>query len=140
MHEWALAEAVVEAVLAQARSRPERNVRRVSVVFGELQSIDSEVFATGLEELCRNSELSGAEFALSTREAQLRCRACGEEWFLSQSQISEEERESIHFLPEVVHAFVACPQCGSRDFEVQEGRGVTVESIEYDGGEDSGST
>ena len=44
--------------------------------------------------------------------------------------MTEETREAIHFLPEAAHAFVRCPSCGSPDFAVSKGRGVSIKSID----------
>ncbi len=41
-----------------------------------------------------------------------------------------EQLESIHFIPELAHAFMACPGCDSPDFEVIQGRGVWIEAVE----------
>ena len=52
--------------------------------------------------------------------------------------IDEDTKEAIHFLPEVAHSFISCPSCGSADFRVDRGRGLTISSIEFeslDGGE-----
>jgi hydrogenase nickel incorporation protein HypA/HybF len=49
MHEWALAEAVVKAV--EELVAESGRVECVEVVFGELQSLDEEVFRFALEEL-----------------------------------------------------------------------------------------
>jgi Zn finger protein HypA/HybF involved in hydrogenase expression len=46
--------------------------------------------------------------------------------------------EAIHFIPELSHAFVRCPECGSPDFIILAGRGITLERVE--GRCDSGST
>ena len=39
-------------------------------------------------------------------------------------------REAVHFVPELARAFMGCPGCGSADFDVTAGRGVSVASIE----------
>ncbi|MEM4169637.1 MAG: hydrogenase maturation nickel metallochaperone HypA, partial [Thermoproteota archaeon] len=54
---------------------------------------------------------------------------CGFKWFFQKEELDENMLEAIHFLPEVSHAYVKCPNCGSPDFEVTGGRGVWIESI-----------
>ena len=44
--------------------------------------------------------------------------------------VDHDQLESIHFIPELAHAFMACPGCESPDFEVLEGRGVWIECVE----------
>jgi len=60
-----------------------------------------------------------------------RCRTCEHEWTFKDisETLDEGVRESIHFIPEVAHSFMRCPKCGSPDFEVLEGRGISVTSI-----------
>ena len=40
------------------------------------------------------------------------------------------ESESIHFVPELAHAFLRCPDCDGADFEVVAGRGVVLQELE----------
>ena len=42
----------------------------------------------------------------------------------------DDAAEAIHFVPELAHAFMRCPDCGSPDFEVAAGRGVAISGIE----------
>jgi hydrogenase nickel incorporation protein HypA/HybF len=44
--------------------------------------------------------------------------------------IEDDIKEAIHFLPEAVHAYISCPNCGSFDFEIVGGRGVYIRRIE----------
>ena len=58
------------------------------------------------------------------------CNFCKKEWALEEQEgLSEDQREAIHFLPEAAHVFIRCPGCGSPDFRVIKGRGVSIASI-----------
>lgn len=130
MHEWALAEAVIEATSSALAGRDPSCLKSVNVRIGELQGIDRGVFDFALSSLRKEKPFGGASFTLETEPAALCCRACGTEWGLAQSPgLTPENREAIHFLPEAAHAFVRCPSCGSPDYEVARGRGVSIESI-----------
>jgi hydrogenase nickel incorporation protein HypA/HybF len=130
MHEWALAEAIVMSVVEYARRRNASGVRKVIVSLGELQAIDKEILSFALSELRKESPLPIKEFVLEDEEAVFRCRACGYEWRLKDMEgISEDVREYIHFVPEVVHTYLRCPRCGSPDFEVVSGRGVRIKEV-----------
>ena len=118
MHEWALAEAVASFV-----SERVKKPKKVWLKMGELQNVDGEIFLSALQEL-----MSSVSVVLQREDCLLLCNVCKKEWGLS--ALSEEEREIIHFLPEAVHAYSSCPFCGSRDFSVEKGRGVTVERME----------
>jgi hydrogenase nickel incorporation protein HypA/HybF len=99
----------------------------VTVLVGELQSIDRDIFSFALESLGREASLPAGTFRLQTEAALFRCRACAVTWDLAgQAELGAEEREAIHFLPESAHAFVRCPACGSVDFAVEKGRGVRL--------------
>jgi hydrogenase nickel incorporation protein HypA/HybF len=95
---------------------------------GELQQIEQDVFKFALSQL-QKAELESARFRIKKVRAKLRCRACGHKWIFSKERLDEGTIEAIHFIPEVAHAYVKCPRCGSPDFEVLEGRGVWLLSI-----------
>jgi len=130
VHEWALADAIVRTVLDYA-GREGGRVRAVKVVLGELQDADEEIVRFAMEELFRGTIAEGAKVTFRREEATFRCRNCGNEWKLKEvkDRFDDRIRENIHFIPEVVHAFLACQKCGSHDFEVVRGRGVYIEAI-----------
>ena len=43
----------------------------------------------------------------------LKCRVCGYEWSFDVGRLSEDVREALHFIPEVIHSYTKCPRCGS---------------------------
>jgi hydrogenase nickel incorporation protein HypA/HybF len=131
MHEWALADAVVTSVVNALPGRDTRRLRSVQLLIGELQSVDREIFLFGLSTLLEPYGVSPGVFSLETLKAELTCGGCSNRWGLDQdSSLSGEQREAIHFLPEAAHAFLRCPQCGSPDFSVTAGRGVSIGRIE----------
>jgi hydrogenase nickel incorporation protein HypA/HybF len=128
MHEWALAEGVARYLCSVAGGG---KLKSVKIGLGELQSIDEEVFRFALAELLRveGCELSEDSVVFVRKPAAFQCRKCGYSWTLNEVGLNDEEREAIHFIPEVVHAYVSCPACGSRDFDVVGGRGVEVVEV-----------
>ena len=139
MHEYALADAVLRAAAAAADGERLSVVTAIRVRVGELQQIDPDVFSFALE---RTRPEGDARFAATRTSvevvpARFRCRACSREFSLSDVPDRDADAaEAIHLLPEAAHAFLACPGCGSPDFEVAAGRGVEIASIE---GERSGA-
>jgi hydrogenase nickel incorporation protein HypA/HybF len=133
MHEWALAEAAVAKAADVARERGIAAVSRVVIALGELQEVDRDAFAFGLS-VARRTEpaLESAEFVFQPDLARCSCRPCGHEWGLRESlaALPEEDRETIHLLPEVVHLYGACPVCASPDFAIVGGRGVSLVAVE----------
>ena len=131
MHEWALAEATVEAVKREALGR---RVLGVRLAFGELQQVDRDIFAAAVAELAPAAGFAPAAFEIAEEPARFACRACGREWVLADvPELSEDDGEAVHLLPEAAYAYLRCPACGSRDFDITAGRGVTIVSIEMEG-------
>ncbi|NJE06291.1 hydrogenase nickel incorporation protein HypA [Thermococcus sp. M36] len=131
MHEWALADGIVRTALDYAQKEGATKLLAIRVVLGELQDVNAEIVEFAMKELLKGTIGEGAEIEFVEEEAVFKCRDCGHEWKLKEVKGSFDERikEDIHFIPEVVHAFLACPKCGSRDFKVLKGRGVYISGI-----------
>jgi hydrogenase nickel incorporation protein HypA/HybF len=128
MHEWALAEAVVSATFNVAEKEGLKTVASVNIRIGELQQIDIEIFRFALSQLS-SGKLKDTRFNITKTHARLMCRACGHQWSFSKTRLEDSAKEAIHFIPEIAHAYVRCPVCSSQDFEIEQGRGVWIESI-----------
>ena len=133
MHEWALAESIVMAVVETAQKENLKTITDVTVHIGELQQIEKEIFLFALNELAKSQKpkIKNDAFHLKTEKGTLTCKTCGHCWKYSdmKKKLNETESESIHFIPEVVFVHARCPSCGSPDFEITKGRGVTLTSI-----------
>jgi hydrogenase nickel incorporation protein HypA/HybF len=133
MHEWALADAVIEATSSALGGRNPVCLREVTVSLGELQAIDREILSFALTTLLQERPFRGAVYRLETEPARFRCGACSAEWGFSETKgLDEQSREAIHFLPEAAHAFIRCPRCASPDYQVAAGRGVRIVSLTLD--------
>ncbi|MEA3432183.1 MAG: hydrogenase nickel incorporation protein HypA [candidate division WOR-3 bacterium] len=133
MHEWALAEGVIDTTVKVSKERKLKEITRVVITLGELQQIDEEIFKFALREIIKPASIfKKTEFKFEKEKAALRCKVCGTEWKFSDvlSKLDDVEAESIHFIPEMSHVYMKCPGCGSRDFEIVKGRGVWIASIE----------
>ncbi|MCF3652901.1 MAG: hydrogenase nickel incorporation protein HypA [Aigarchaeota archaeon] len=128
MHEWALAEAVVSTISRIASEKGLGEVIEVTIRIGELQQIDLDAFKFALEQLSSQYSIR-AKFEFREERAEFRCRVCGETWPFKKEDLGPDISEAIHVIPEVAHAFLRCPRCGSPDFEVVRGRGIWIESI-----------
>ncbi len=131
MHEWALAESVIRAAAAHAAGGKLRSVSEVSVLLGELQAIDREIFVFALEEMVKSSfrDFASCKFKILKDPAAFKCKACAKKFTLKVLKKSGAEAENIHFIPEMAHVFLKCPQCKSPDFDIVSGRGVTIKNI-----------
>ncbi|MBK8014317.1 MAG: hydrogenase nickel incorporation protein HypA [Deltaproteobacteria bacterium] len=137
MHELALAEAVLSAAREVAEREGLERVTKVAVRLGALQRISVPTFEFCVNEVRpgAGSKLAEADVQVEIEPVELACRPCGRHFGIEQANALEGDRaEAVHFIPELVHAFIACPDCASVDFEVVKGRGVLIASIEGEGG------
>ncbi|PIP13981.1 MAG: hydrogenase nickel insertion protein HypA [bacterium (Candidatus Stahlbacteria) CG08_land_8_20_14_0_20_40_26] len=133
MHEWALAEGVIDTTVKVSREKKLKEISRVVITLGELQQIDEEIFKFALREIIKPTSIfKKTEFKFEKEKAVLRCKVCTTEWEFGDMLcgLDDVEVESIHFIPEMSHIYMKCPGCGSRDFEIVKGRGVWIASIE----------
>jgi hydrogenase nickel incorporation protein HypA/HybF len=134
MHEWALAEGVIKTALEAGEKEGLKSIARISVKIGELQRIKKDVFENALQTVmpADDPRLASTRIALEIEPARFRCRPCQAGFVLADldGPVDHDQLESIHFIPELAHAFMSCPKCHSPDFEVTEGRGVWIDAVE----------
>lgn len=128
MHEWALAEAVIKAASEVAEREGLKRITRVTIRVGELQQVERATLEFALSQL-KTARFKNAEFEVETEKARLRCRVCGHTWVFRQRNLDQATLEAIHFVPEIAHAYVKCPNCASPDFEIEQGRGVWLQTV-----------
>jgi hydrogenase nickel incorporation protein HypA/HybF len=128
MHEWALAEAVIATASQIAEKEGLRQVTEVSIKVGELQQIELDILEFALSQL-KLGKLANARIDIEVSKARLECRVCGHRWFFGKETLDERTAEAIHYVPEIAHAYIKCPKCGSPDFEISEGRGVWLKTV-----------
>ncbi len=131
MHEWALADGILHTALEYGEKHNAKKITRITVVLGELQDVEEEIVKFALEQMKVGTIAGDAKIDFEEEKAIFQCRNCGYQWELKDvsNKLDSDIREDIHFVPEVVHAFLKCPKCGSRDFEVIQGRGVYIKEI-----------
>ena len=128
MHEWALAEAILTSARELAEKERLREVTEVTIRIGELQQVEPSILRFALSEMKRDI-FEKAKFRILRAKTTLKCRVCGTTWQFNIKKLDEQTAEAIHFVPEVAHTYIKCPKCGSRDFEILNGRGVWLESV-----------
>lgn len=132
MHEWALAEAVADTVEKIRQENGGGRVLAVRVRLGALQNVALEAFQEGLRASLEGRPYGLEVFHFASEPAAFRCRACGRQWAPA-GELGAEELEAVHFLPESAHVYLRCPGCGSPDFELAAGRGVSIEAVDLEG-------
>ena len=128
MHEWALAEAIVNTASEIAERERLKEITQIVVRVGELQQIEKDILEFCLSQV-KTSKLKKTKIRIVIEKAKLRCRVCGHNWTFSNSGLDESVSEAIHFVPEIAHTYIKCPGCSSPDFEIVEGRGITLQSV-----------
>jgi hydrogenase nickel incorporation protein HypA/HybF len=128
MHEWAMAEAIIDAASEIAEKEGLREITEVTVKIGELQQIEPDILQFALSQL-RTTKLKKAVFIIEAEKARFKCRMCGHSWIFNKRSLTKNESEAIHFVPEIAHVYIKCPKCGSPDFETQKGRGVVLQTV-----------
>ncbi len=133
MHEWALAESVITTALETAKKEKMKQIKEITINFGELQQIEQDIFKFALDELKKPhiKKMKNTKFHMKTEKTTLKCKNCENTWTYQdmKKKFTEGESESIHFIPEIVFVHTRCPKCGNPDFEITKGRGVTIASI-----------
>ncbi|GBC71693.1 hydrogenase nickel incorporation protein HypA [Candidatus Calditenuaceae archaeon HR02] len=132
MHEYVIARGVVESVRNFSLNFG-CGVKRFKVLVGELSMLDIGVLREALEGLIAASEVRGADFSIEIEPARISCGSCGNIISFGEavSHLSEEEREMIHFLPDLIASYAACRRCGSLDLRIISGRGVSVRDVVF---------
>ena len=132
MHELVIVSGIIEAVADLAR-RENKRVASFVVAVGELASFDKNLIEELLQEVKRGTIIEDSNVRVEVEEAEVLCKSCGSVWGFKElvEPLGENEKEMIHFLPELVSSFTTCPKCGSRDLEIKSGRGIRVRYIEF---------
>lgn len=128
MHEWALAESVISTASQIAKKEGIKEVTKIKVKVGELQFLELDILEFALSQL-KSSQLKNAKIDIETIKANLKCRVCGSKWVFDREKLDKDTSEAIHFVPEIAHTYIKCPECGSPDFKILEGRGIQLGSI-----------
>ena len=126
VHEWALAESIVLYIKQQGYV----GIKKLRVSIGVLQSIDKEILEYALKELAGEYGVRVGEVELVDEYPLVKCNVCGFEWSINPSEMSEDVREAIHFIPEAIYAYYKCPRCGSLDYSIVKGRGISEIMVE----------
>ena len=111
MHELAITEAVVDAILERTG---EAEVRCVRLEIGRLSGVVPDAVRFCFEVACEGTPLQGARLEIVEPAGSGTCRSCGEAF-------------------DVDDPIVLCPACGGADVAVHSGRDLRILSVEVSG-------
>lgn len=120
MHEYAIAQALVEQVADIARENGARVVTRVVIQVGKIRGVIPEILQWGFEVAAAESVAAGAELAIEEVAIVVRCKICG----------AQSELDAPLYL---------CPICGSTDVVQIGGDELILKSLEIGDERNSGS-
>ena len=132
MHELTLVQGILDSVNEEADKRGKK-VEAIRVGVGELAQFDTKLLIRLFADLTRGTELQGAKTAFESERSKIRCLGCGRTWRFKELavQLSESDREMVHFLPELLGSFAMCPTCSQSFFEIEAGRSVRVIEVSF---------
>jgi hydrogenase nickel incorporation protein HypA/HybF len=109
MHEFGLAEGVLETVRRRAAGRP---VSRVRIRAGVRHGVDEESMAQAFLFVAQGTEADGAAIDLVAVPVRLACRSCG-------------------YATDSFDVLAVCPRCSGDAVDLSGGEELTLESLEY---------
>lgn len=109
MHEMAITESVISAVIEKVG---DRKVQRVSLVVGKLSGVVAESLYFYFDLCTEGTPLEGSKLEIIDIVGRARCRACG----------AETELEDM----------IALCTCGSADLEILSGEELTIKEVELE--------
>lgn len=114
MHELAIAEGLLRAVLTELERQPaEARLKSVRVVMGEMHQIVPDYLEHAYRLLGADTPAAGSLLRLETRPVSVRCRTCGVTGPIQ--------------LP-----FFSCGACASTDVEVLAGKELFLDALELE--------
>jgi len=133
LHEFSLVEGIIQAVQEAAGDGGGR-VKSFKVQVGELAQFDIRLIRELLVELKKGTRLEDARAIVVRERAKVKCLSCGSEWSFDDvvGPLQRDEREMVHFMPELLSSYSKCPSCSKNYLEIEEGRSVRVTEVRLD--------
>lgn len=138
MHEYSLAQAVLNSVEEFMKKDKARGKLKVLVSIGELQHVSAQQFKEILGGAAMERGIR-AEFSVETESAAFKCFSCGNQWVWEKAKkqlknhdydhLHDHEHDQDELLPEI-----ACPKCRSNDIEITAGLDVKIKEINFEKG------
>jgi len=127
LHELSLVQGIINAVSETVNEKGER-VLSVRIGVGELAQFDIRLVRGLLNDLRKGTPLEGAKVTVEQEKSRVKCLSCGRIWDFQElaGPITKDEREIMHFLPELLNSCSKCPSCSKSYFEIEEGRSVRI--------------
>ena len=145
MHEFSVAQSIVDTVLVEAEKNKAKRVTEIVVEIGELMQLDLKALKYSLRILLQVPMLKDAKLRTQLTRASFSCKKCGDRWRMQEARrqltkvsdgllVREPDSEELplHFLPHLYSAFIRCPRCGSSDLELTKGKEIQLARIQME--------
>ena len=110
MHEMAIAEQLMDQVLAAAGEHDSPRVVEVELAVGAMRLVVPEAMQLAFEAFAEGTIAAGAALKIVEEPIRARCRACGREFASDGAEF-------------------ACPDCGLADAEITAGADIVLSSM-----------
>jgi Zn finger protein HypA/HybF involved in hydrogenase expression len=126
-------EGIIDSIRETAQQSGGR-VRSYRISVGELAQFDLRLVRELLKELSKGTPLYGAKAEVKSERSRVKCLSCGSVWRFDDiiRPLSGDEKEVVHFLPELLSSYSRCPSCSKSYFEIEEGRSVRIAEVILD--------
>ncbi len=121
MHEFSIAQAIVNAVLDRAKAEKASRVLYIDLEIGRLSFLNPEQVAFWVKTSFEGTLAGGAEVNIQVVEPRILCRACG-----YTGTLKMEDDPLYHIL---LPSF-SCPECRSSEIEIEKGRECSIKRME----------
>ena len=121
MHEASIAQSIVKTVLEQAEQQRAIKIQAVYLEMGELSFLNREQVEFWIKLSFKDTIAKNAALHFTEMKAVIHCKDCG-----YQGHIEVSEDPAYHLkLPQF-----KCPNCGSTDIEIVQGRETLIRRIQ----------
>ncbi|WP_297981713.1 hydrogenase maturation nickel metallochaperone HypA [uncultured Methanobrevibacter sp.] len=117
MHELAMAQGILNAVLETAEANDAIEVTEIVMEIGRLAMLNPEQLKFMLGVLCEDTIAKNAELIIENIDVEIDCHNCG---FKGVANVDDSD----HYAP-----MILCPECESHRVEIKNGKDVTVRNI-----------
>jgi len=116
MHETAIAQSLVEAILRETEKRHAKPIR-AKMSCGELNAVNDEVLSFAFDAITQGTSCEGMKLEVQHKTLRATCRVCERTFAVKMSD-------------------PRCPDCKAEDFELLPDAPLTLEEIEFEEGTD----
>lgn len=117
MHEFSMAQGILNAVLETAEENDANKVTDIVIQIGKLAMLNSEQLTFMLNVLIEDTIAENANIVIEDVDVEIKCYNCDYEGI-------GDVDDSDHYLP-----MILCPKCESHRVNVLNGKDVTIKNI-----------